>query len=52
MLLDDTDVLLLFNPAMDGIENDDTAPADLGLGYLHSRDWFISYWYEEGRTAS
>lgn len=41
VLLQDTDVLMLYNPALDGIEDPESPVAQrAGIGYLHPKDWF------------
>ena len=42
-LLEDDDVLLLFDPAWDGIENDTELAARHRLVNLHPRDWFAPF---------
>jgi len=41
LLLHDTDVLMLYNPALDGIEDPDSPiNQHLGCAHLHPNDWF------------
>lgn len=41
LLLQDTDVLMLYNPALDGIEDPDSpVNQQLGIANLHPNDWF------------
>jgi hypothetical protein len=41
LLLQDTDVLMLYNPALDGIEDSDSpVNQQLGVANLHPKDWF------------
>lgn len=43
VLFEDHDVLLLFNPAMDGLESDPEMADRMGLVNLHPKDWFIPF---------
>lgn len=51
LLLQDTDVLMLYNPALDGIE-DPASPVNqqLGIANLHPNDWWL-FGYERGVDA-
>ena len=41
LLLQDTDVLMLYNPALDGVEDPDSPiNQHLGCAHLHPNDWF------------
>lgn len=41
LLLQDTDVLMLYSPALDGIEDSDSPiNQQLGIANLHPDDWF------------
>ena len=40
LLFEDHDVLMLNNPALDGIENDEQAIERMGLAYLRRSEWF------------
>jgi len=43
-LFRDHDVLVLFDPSLDGVESTDIWPAKLsGFAYLHPRDWFVTF---------
>jgi hypothetical protein len=43
LLADDTDVDFLWNPALDGIENDTDLQQSFRIVNLHPRDWFKSF---------
>ena len=42
-LLDDCDVELLFDPALDGVESDPLFLLQLNPVHLHSSEWFLSF---------
>lgn len=51
VLLEDIDVLMLFEPAFDGIENDDELQAEFGMAELHPLRWFEPFWPNEAATG-
>ena len=42
-LLDDHDVALLFDPALDGVENDKLIARQLNTVHLHPTEWFLPF---------
>lgn len=42
-LLDDCDVKLLFDPALDGVESDQLLLLRLNPVHLHPSEWFLSF---------
>lgn len=47
LLSHDVDVDHLWNPALDGIENDDELLLAAGIAHLHPRQWFEPFWRDD-----
>ena len=47
LLSHDADVDHLWNPALDGIENDDELLCAAGIAHLHPSQWFEPFWPED-----
>lgn len=47
LLSHDADVDHLWNPALDGIENDDELLSATGIAHLHPSQWFEPFWPED-----
>ena len=47
LLSHDADVDHLWNPALDGIENDDELLSATGMAHFHPSQWFEPFWPEE-----